>query len=206
MNDRQRLELLRAAMDHLERTKIGYVEFKRTGKGSEWREARRRLLKLEEDLAPDPVPALGPITRGGSSLLKVSLTHNTDGISLYPAFDTAWIVGQTIIAPEALVVIAPYTSSNPGAAFYARGVSSNIRYWFAHLYRSHRLGTRFAKGQEIGRTAATAVGAAHCHCGVNVELLIGARRQLKYGRDGNGPDYTYGAPTIGAQLRELLAA
>jgi hypothetical protein len=27
---------------------------------------------------------------------------------------------------------------------------------------------------------------------------------LKYGKNGDGPDYTYGSPTIGVQLRSLI--
>jgi hypothetical protein len=207
VNDAQRLALLRSAVDNLERTEIGFVEYDETGRGSEWRLAMRKLSRLEHDLAPDPVPNLGPLVRGGRSLLNVSLTHATEGIAKYPAFDEGWRLGLACIAPEPLVVIAPYTSSSPGAAFYARG-ESKLRYWFGHLTASPRIGRRFAKGEVIGKICPQyrPDGSAnhHLHAGVNVELLLGAGRTLLYGRDGDGPDYTTGAPTIGAQLRRWM--
>jgi hypothetical protein len=202
VNDRQRLALLRAARDNLERTTIGFLEHDETGKGSEWTAAIRKLERLERDLLPDPLPALGPIRRGGKSLLLYQLTHNTDGIPRYPAFDDCWGAGAISIAPEPLVVVAPYTSSNPGAAFYARG-ASKLEYWIGHLTRSPKLGTRFAKGQELGRSVAQS-GAEHTHFGINVEGLLGGGQSLAYGRNGNGPDYTYGAPAIGVQLRKRM--
>lgn len=202
MNDKQRLELLRAAKKELFATKQGYVQWDENHAGTHWPNAMKKLERLEEDLLPDPVPAFGPIRRGGKSLLTYQLTHNTDGIPLFPAFDENWGLGTISIAPEPLTVIAPYTSSNPGAAFYARG-ASKIEYWIGHLTRSPSIGTRFVKGQEIGRSVAQA-GAEHTHWGVNVEALLGKGKQLKYGRNGNGPDYTYGSPAIGVQLRDAL--
>jgi hypothetical protein len=202
VNDRRRLELLRRAVDHLERTEIGYVEYDETGRGSEWRAAMRALSRLEHDLLPDPLPALGPIWSGGRSLLVQDLTHETDGIPLYPAFDDAFAVGRAIVAPEPLTVISPATSSSPGAAFYARG-TSKLRYWFAHLDHAPRIGTRFVKGQTMAHVCPQfrPNGAAnhHCHCGVNVELLLGPGHELEH-----HSNYTHGARTIGAQLREIL--
>jgi hypothetical protein len=202
MNDAQRLELLRSAKRDLSATKQGFQEWDENHVGTHWPDAMRKLLRLERDLLPDPLPQLGPIRRGGKSLLAYQLTHNTDGIPRYPAFDDNWGAGSISIAPEPLVVISPYTSSNPGAAFYARG-DSKIRYWIGHLTRSPRVGTRFAKGQEIGASVAQA-GAEHTHWGINVELLLGSGKQLLYGSSGHGPDYTTGAPAIGAQLRKAL--
>lgn len=208
VNDRQRLELLRSAIDNLERTEIGFVEYDETGRGSEWRVAMRKLTRLENDLLPDPLPPLGPIVRGGKSLLNVSLTHKTAGIAKYPAFDEGWLLGRPVIAPEPLVVIAPYTSSRPGSAFYAQG-SSKLRYWFGHLTSSPRIGRRFAKGEQLGvicpQYRPDGSPNHHVHAGVNVELLLGSGRSLLYGANGNGPDYTTGAPTIGEQLRAALA-
>lgn len=202
MTDRQMLELLRSARRDLTATKQGYVEWDENRIGTHWRDAMRKLERLERELLPDPVPALGPIRRGGQSLLRYQLTHNTDGIPRYPALDENWGAGAISIAPEPLVVIAPYTSANPGAAFYARGASS-LRYWIGHVTRSPRIGTRFAKGQELGRSVAQR-GAEHTHWGINVELLVGEGKQLKYGANGYGPDYTYGSPTIGDQLRAWM--
>lgn len=202
MNDAQRLELLRSAKRDLSATKQGFQQWDENHVGKHWPDAMRKLLRLERDLLPDPLPALGPIRRGGKSLLAYQLTHNTDGIPLYPAFDDNWGAGAISIAPEPLIVIAPYTSSSPGAAFYARG-DSRIRYWIGHLTRSPRIGTRFAKGQEIGASVVQ-TGAEHTHWGINVELLLGAGRSLLYGANGHGPDYTTGAPAIGVQIRKSL--
>ena len=124
MTDKQRLALVRAAIGELEKTQQGHVQWEADGKPkTHWRSAMVGLRKLEADLVPDPLPVLGPIRRGGKSLLAYQLTHNTDGIPLYPAFDDNWGAGAISIAPEPLTVISPYTSSNPGAAFYARGAS-----------------------------------------------------------------------------------
>lgn len=199
MTDKQRLELLRAANKELKLTTQGYVQWVDDGKqGGHWAKAMLALNKLEDDLSPPLLPLLGPIRRGGKSMLEYQLTHNTDGIPLYPAFDDNWGVGTIAIAPEPLTVITPYTSSNPGAAFYARG-ESKLKYWIGHITRSPSIGTKFVKGQEIGRSVAQS-GAEHTHWGINAETLIGAGKQLRYGRDGDGPDYTYGSPKIGVQL------
>jgi len=202
MNDKQRLELLRDAKKELMLTKQGFQQWDENHVGTHWPTAMRKLERLEEDLLPNPLPPLGPIRRGGKSLLLYQLTHNTDGIPLYPAFDDNWGSGSISIAPEPMVVITPYTSANPGAAFYARG-ASKLEYWIGHLTRSPSIGTRFVKGQEIGRSVAQ-TGAEHTHWGINAEAFLGAGHQLRYGRNGNGPDYTTGAPAIGVQLRNAL--
>lgn len=204
MNDAQRLEILRSAKRDLTATKQGFVQWDENRIGTHWRDAMRKIERLEGDLLPDPLPPLGPIRRGGKSLLAYQLTHNTDGVPKFPALDENWGAGAVAIAPEPLTVIAPYTSANPGAAFYALG-ASEIEYWIGHVHRSHRIGTKFAKGQEIGRSVAI-VGDddEHVHWGINVERLLGDGFQLKYGRDGNGPDYTFGSPSIGEQLRKAL--
>lgn len=201
MTDKQRLALLREAVAELEKTQQGYVQWAADGKPrTHWKTALAKLSKLEDDLEPDPLPPLGPVRRGGKSLLQYQLTHNTDGIPLYPAFDDNWGAGAISIAPEPLTVIAPYTSASPGAAFYARG-ASGIKYWIGHVTRSPKIGTRFAKGQEIATSVAQS-GAEHTHWGINTEALIGSGKQLLYGANGHGPDYTTGSPSIGEQLRK----
>lgn len=194
MTDRQRLALLRAAVRELKQTRKGYEPA-----APHWRAAMSRLARLEDDLGPGPLPQLGPVWKGGKSVLQHDLTHATSRIPLYPAFDDAFVQGREIIAPEPLVVVAPYTSSNPGSAFYAQG-ASRIRYWFGHLDRSPKVGTRFVKGQTVGRVAPNSVGGGpHVHVGVNVELLFGKGVELEH-----HTDYTHGAPTVGAQLARLL--
>ncbi len=208
MNDAQRLELLRSLKRDAMATKQGFVDWDENRVGTHWRDWLRKMQRLETDLLPDPLPALGPIIRGGRSVLNVSLTHATEGIDRYPAWDDGWVVGRAVIAPEPLTVISPYTSSRPGAAFYARG-ASQLRYWFGHLTSSPRVGRKFAKGEQIGVICPQyrPDGSAnhHVHTGINVELLLGSGRQLRYGSTGHGPDYTTGSPTVGAQLRAALS-
>lgn len=198
MTDRRRLQILRQARRHLERTTKGYVEYERTGKGSEWRRALEALDALARSLEPSPVPDLGPVWRGGRSVLEHDLTHATSGLPRYPAFDDAFRAGVEVIAPEDLVVIPPRTSARPGAAFYARG-RSKIRYWFGHLDRAPDPGTRYVTGQVMARVAHHPGFTPHVHVGINVELLLGEGKELEHHRD-----YTHGAPTVGEQLRRLL--
>lgn len=151
--------------------------------------AAKKLLPQKPD-----VPNLGPVFKGGKSVLDHDLTHATDGIPLYPAFDDAFSRGLTIIAPEPLIVTRA-SSSRPGCAFYCQG-QSGIRYWFGHLAADQPVGKEFAKGAAIGRVGANNIGGGpHVHVGVNVEVLWGKGRELVY-----HTNYTHGAPTIGAQL------
>ena len=200
MTDRQRHALLLEARRRLARTGQGHIQWVKGGKvGGHWKEAEKLLNQLQADLKPVPVPALGPMFSIGKSVLMHDLTHKTSGIPLYPAFDDAYDEGLEIIAPEALTVIGPATSSNPGHAFYARGASL-IRYWFGHLDRTQAIGRKFAKGDKIGRVGPNAIGGGpHVHVGINVELLLGKGRQLLH-----HTDYTHGAPKIGVQLERAL--
>lgn len=194
MTDRQRLALVRKAQAELRLTKTGYSPH-----GVHWKPALEALQALEDDLDGPDVPALGPVWIGGKTVLLHDLTHATSGIPLYPAFDDAFRQGTVIVAPEALTVIAPLTSSRPGDAFYARG-ASKLRYWFGHLDRDHPIGTRFAKGAAVGRVAANTIGGGpHVHVGINVELLLGEGRQLVH-----RTDYSHGAPLVGVQLARAL--
>lgn len=198
MTDRRRLQLLRQARRHLQRTTKGYVEYERTGRGEAWRKALDLLERLEADLAP-VVPRLGPVWRGGKSILDHDLTHATSGLPRYPALDDAFRAGVEVIAPEDLVVIPPRTSARPGAAFYARG-RSKIRYWFGHLDRAPDPGTRYVAGQVMARVAYHSGYTPHVHVGINVELLLGEGKELEHRLD-----YRHGAPTVGEQLRKLLS-
>lgn len=141
------------------------------------------------------LPKLGPVYLGGSSILHEDLTHQTSGIPLYPAFDTAYSSLKSIIAPENLVISERISSSHPGAAFFASG-ESGIDYWFGHMDRRHALGTVFKKGGFLGHPIFTTIGGgSHLHLGINVERIMGAGKQLNH-KTG----YLHGAPTIGAQL------
>lgn len=207
MTNKTRLNTLRRAITHLKNTRQGYDAFERSGGlGSEWNLAMDDLKALERDLVkslvvPKPRWAdIGPVTKGGASLLDMSLTHDTSGIALFPAVDLAWGAGVSMYAPEPVTVDTKDTSANPGEALYLTG-RSGMRYWFAHIDRDYKLGTKFAAGAFLGKTVDTSKGGGpHGHVGVNGEAFLGKGKQFKYGRDGDGPDYTLGAPTIRNQL------
>jgi len=172
---------------------------RRKGEPTDWAfdQVAINLMKEAAGAAKPPplLPPLGPLSVGGKTLLDQDCTHATAGLPFYPAFDEVWGPGRTVIAPEPLTVTRT-GSSTPGHAFYADGLSG-IRYWFGHLTASPSVGTKFKKGQKIGTTFA--FHAAHCHCGVNVEKLWGARRELVH-----RTNYTHGAPRIGTQLAAKL--
>ena len=151
-----------------------------------------RLLRDEWASTRIVVPPLGPVYNGGPSVLQHDLTHETAGINLYPAFDTAFARYTGVIAPEAMTVTRQ-SSADYGEAFYCAGTM--IDWWFGHLDRTHTVGRRFSKGDLIGKVGYHP--APHCHVALNVERLWGAGRQLAH-----HSDYTHGAPLIGDQLRE----
>ena len=173
-----------------------------------WREAMELIDGVEEELRTPPVPALGPALRGDKSVLLWAPTHNTDGLeytgSKYPAFDSGFSQpGRIIVAPERLRVRRQ--SSAAGAdAFYATGVST-IEWWFGHLVHAPATNRWFNQGEAMGEIAriAMADGGPHLHTGMDCRKLIG--RDLRWGRNGNGPDYTFGSPTVGVQLAKALA-
>jgi hypothetical protein len=169
-----------------------------------WSRAMRLIDGVEEQLRRPPVPDLGPVIRGDKSLLLWAPTHNTDGLGFtgsdYPAFDSGWEAGLVVIAPERMRVTRQ--SSAQGAdAFYASGVST-LDYWVGHIDRAPITGAVLDKGDRISQIAHIP-GVDHLHWGIDARRLIG--RDLRYGRNGNGPDYTFGSPTIGRQLALALA-
>lgn len=186
-------------------TKEGYNKV-----GGHWRAVDAMVAELLEDLTPDaiaPVPLLGPVQVGGATLLRASLTHQTSGLPLYPAYDTAFRAGSVIIAPEGGKVTRHSGGESAGYSLYMDG-ESKLRYYLTHLNpERHAIGA-VKRGEKLGvvGSASRFPGArvSHCHFGVNVEKLLGAGKQLKYGKNGNGPDYTLGAPAIGAQLSKAL--
>lgn len=150
---------------------------------------------------PDSVPDLGPVYKGGKTVLKQDLTHATSGLpenssgkSLWPAFDDAFDQGITIIAPED-IEITKASSSSPGDACYAKG-KSKLQYWFGHLTSAPAVGTKIGKGKKIGVTCANNQGGGpHVHCAVNVENVWGKNKTMTH-----KTTYSHGAPLIGAQL------
>lgn len=195
MTNKERIATIRRARRHLQEAE-GYRP-----NGIHYREVDKALNALEADFAWLPKWAgIGPITRGGASLLDMSLTHDTSGIPLFPAVDLAWGAGVPMLAPENVVVDTKDTSSSPGEAVYLTG-KSGMRYWMGHLDRDWPLGTKLAKGVVVGHTVAQSNPKKnHGHVGVNGEAFLGKGKQFLYGRDGNGPDYTLGAPTLRNQL------
>jgi hypothetical protein len=135
---------------------------------------------------------LGPIEEGGPSVREYDLTHETSGLSYYPAFDSVWYAGRRVLAPESLTVTRVGTASH-GMAFYADG-HSGLRWWFGHLAVSPTVGEQFYQGETIG-TVAPHPEAPHVHTGINVERLWGTGEQMSH-----HDNYTHGAPLIGAQL------
>jgi hypothetical protein len=197
VTDKQRLNTLRRAREHLKKTVIGYHPT-----GGHWGEAMDLLDALDEDLSGAPpasakVPLLGPVVAGGSSILAQDLTHETSGIPLYPAFDDGWIIGRSVIAPEGLVV-TKQSSARGGDAFYATG-ESGIKYWFGHVGQTPLTGKKFRRGVEMAKISSDHPR-PHVHVGINVEALIGSGEELAH-----HSNYTHGAPTVGAQLKLLLA-
>jgi hypothetical protein len=155
-----------------------------------------KLDRAIKELRVPPVPALGPVLEDGLDILLLAPTHNTDGVPHHPAFDTGFgQAGRWVIAPERLT-ITRQSNALGGSAVFALG-ASNIDYWIGHITPAPRTGATFAKGARIARIANQSA-TDHVHWGLDVRPLTG--RDLLYGANGNGPDYTWGAPTIGAQL------
>lgn len=204
-------QLVKRAQDQAAMSKSGVVGPKLMGAlrraGSFDLYGEQLLEQYAQEHPKKKVPALGPVQPGGVSLLNMSLTHPTSSIPLFPAVDTAWGGGGgvTVIAPEDCVVDTKDTSSSPGEAVYLKGLST-LRFWIGHLNRDWPLGHRFKKGDEIGTTLPIPGQSDHAHWGVNAEALLGKGKELLWGRTGNGPPYTLGAPTVGAQLRKWAKA
>jgi hypothetical protein len=197
VTDKQLAALLVSARADLKKTREGYVTHP---DGPWWSKAMPKLDKAIQELTKAPVPSLGPVLEGDQSMLMYSPTHNTDGVPGYPAFDAGFgQAGRWIIAPETITV-TKQSGAVGGDAVYATGAST-IQYWIGHIGVAPATGTKFAKGARIARIADQA-GTDHVHWGLDTKPLTG--QNLKYGRNGNGPDYTYGSPTIGVQLGRML--
>lgn len=142
------------------------------------------------------VPALGPVIRGGVSVLVHDCTHITSGVG-WPAFDDALYfdrrdVGRAVLAPEACVVYDNTSSAAGGDAFYIRGVSG-IQYWVGHITTVPPLNKRFRKGEIMTRISGDHAK-PHVHLGVDARKLLGGRHLKSH------TNYTHGAPKIGVQL------
>lgn len=187
MTDKQRIAKLELAQAQLRKTTVGY-----TPSGVYWRKAMSLIDEVQHDLyvPPSKVPNLGPIVAGGKSVLLHSLTHATDGLSGYPAYDDGWVAGKAVIAPEALVVTRQ-SGAQGGDAFFATG-DSGLKYWVGHVVTAPSNGARFVKGATMARIANQGKK-SHVHLGIDAKPLIG--HELLH-----HTDYTTGAPTVGVQL------
>ena len=136
------------------------------------------------------VPNLGPICPGDKSILDYVCTHMTTGLE-WPAFDTGWIAGRAVIAPEKLTVTDATSSSQGGDAYYAEGVSK-LGYWVAHIGAVPTQGRVFAKGAKM-TTISPNHPRPHVHLAVDARKLLGHHLE-------SGEGYSFGAPTIGQQL------
>lgn len=165
----------------------------------DYRRRRYRLWTVPSLPKPDPVPSLGPLYVGGAAVLNHQLTHATDGIYGYPAYDDGWVLGRSVLAVEDLTVTQA-SSATYGDAFYATG-KSKLEYWYGHLSVAPAVGGRFSKGEVLGHIGWQP--SPHVHLGINAKPLIG--HSLLYGENGSGPPYTYGSPTVGTQLKEALS-
>jgi hypothetical protein len=192
MTPQQRAKLLAQLEIKLKRTTRGY-----SPNGVNWRSAMEILDQLQEDASPAvKIPELGPIVKGGVSILLQDCTHITSGLG-WPAFDDGWVAGKEVIAPEDCYVDDDTSSASGGGdAFYVKG-ESKIRYYIAHITTVPKLDTKFKKGATMTRISPEHIR-DHVHLGLDTRPLIG---KFLISHD----DYTHGAPKIGVQLRKALA-
>jgi len=202
LTDEQRLAKLVRAEQLLKNTEHGY-----TPEARRWKQAMALIDEVEASLErppTPPVPALGPVKPGGKTVMLHQLTHNTDGFTgVWPAFDDTNVsVGTSVLAPEACKVI-DHTGSDGGVGFKVRG-ASGIIHLFLHCASRPPMSASFVKGAKLSSVARITAtqGGPHIHYALDTRPLI--KKWLKYGRDGNGPDYTYGSPTVGVQLHAAM--
>lgn len=197
MTNKELSVLLKSARGDFKKTLEGYVTHPN---GPWWSKGMPKLDRAIKALETPPVPNLGPVLEDGLAMLLHACTHNTDGVPGYSAFDTGFgQAGRWVLAPEALTV-TKQSGAQGGDAVYATG-ASKIKYWIGHIGTAPVTGRKFRKGERISRIADQS-GTDHVHWGLDTRPLTG--KTLLYGRDGNGPDYTWGSPTIGAQLAKEL--
>jgi hypothetical protein len=195
MTDKQIVNSMRRARQHL-KAATGF-----NPDGPHYTAVLDELALVEKAHLAPPLPRLGPLYAGAPATLDLDFTHLTSGLG-WPAFDVA-LTGDPgpstpILAPETMTVDTKDSSAHPGEAFYATG-RSGIRWWFAHLDRDWPLGTVLSKGVVVGKTLKTDVGGGtHLHLAANIIPITG--RHARYGRDGDGPQYTHGPYTLRTEL------
>lgn len=208
MTTKQRLVAVRRARRHL-RAATGYDP-----KGPHYAAVDDVHDALEADFLREMEPpkrpweAIGPVYPGGPSLLDMVPTHDTSGVPLFAATDTAWGKngGVVCIAPEDCVVDTKDTSASPGEALYLTG-TSGMRYWVGHLDRDWPVGKRFKRGDVLGKTLPIVGDSDHAHWGVNGEAFLGKGKEFAWGGAPGKPRRRYqaGSPTYREQLRKVAA-
>ena len=194
MTDRQRLVLLRDAVRELKLTGQGYHQWSKDRQGGHWSRALAVLGRLELDLMPG-LGNLGPIIKGGKSILLHDCTHITSGLG-WPAFDDAPTftkadAGHPVLAPENCEVYDNTSSAQGGDAFYVIG-DSGLKYWVGHITTVPALHKRFKRGEKM-------TGISGEHARPHVHLAIDARPLLGHHLVSK-TNYSHGAPKIGVQL------
>jgi hypothetical protein len=196
----QRLDLLEQCLGHLQNTTEGFDQFKKTGRGSEWRAALKVIDKLKADLrqAQEVRAAvvgpththLGPVLAGHKSVCDNDLTHATSGFAFHPAFDDLEKAGAAVLAPEDLT-ITKWGSAKGGESLHATG-TSGIHWWFGHVDKRRPVGTKVKRGQRIATVSAEHEH-PHVHVGLDARALVGVELE-------HHTNYTHGGPSICSQL------
>ena len=194
LSDKQVQTLIKSALADLRKTEKGYQD---KPIGPNWVLAEGKLKKAYAglELKKVRVPQLGPILKGGKSVLKHDCTHYTDGIG-WPAFDDMADPGHAVIAPENMVIYDNTSGAQGGDAFYCRGASGML-YWVGHISRVPSQGKFFKKG-EVMTYVSGQHSHPHVHLAINSVPLIGHHLISK-------TDYSHGAPLIGVQLYKWLS-
>lgn len=162
---------------------------------------RYRLFRPPKSTPPTrQIPDLGPVVVGGRPVLEHDLTHETDGLPGYPAFDDGFRAGAVVVAPEPMTVTrigwARRRDGRPnGRSVHARGEA--IDWWFGHVDDPAPVGARLGRGERLA-TVSGNHEVPHVHVGISTERLLGF--ELAHRRD-----YQHGAPTVGEQLRRARA-
>jgi len=198
--------LIARAEAELKQTRLGYKQLEGKPSGH-WAQALKLLGQASAAAGPPPKPPapklnLGPIVKGGVSILLQDLTHVTDGMdaggSVWPALDDGvGHPGLAVLAPEALTITghghAKRRDGKPdGLSINIAVGASKLEYWIGHLADLLPVGTKVRKGQQLA-TISSNHEAPHVHLGINAIPLLG--HDLAH-----HDNYTHGAPKIGAQL------
>lgn len=202
MSDAAARAHIRKAREELKLTRYGWPKSgKPTG---HMRNVDAELAAALRELEPaKPKLDLGPILAGGVPLLAFDLTHVTDGMdehgSVWPALDTGiGHPGIAVIAPELVEVTGHGSAKRRDGTPNGRSINiavgaSGLEYWIGHVEQLAAVGAKVKRGGRLGVISANHE-APHVHVGINGRKLLGHDF-------AHHTNYSHGAPTIGAQLR-----